>query len=160
MLEKGIYELVTQDAGVLASVARQFDDTPCVFWNQQIKGTPKPSLVMTRVTTRDVYSASGSSGLSFVNFQFDGYGMTAYDAQAVSLAVRNLLKSFRGNLPDTDATPVLGCVITQQGDFPAEQGGKNFVFRQKIEVTFQVRDTFLPVSTPNNPEAVIDGGTQ
>lgn len=139
-VEKGIYELLTQDAGVLAVVETQPDNSPCVFWVLQTKGTKYPSVVITRATTRDVYSLSGSSNLRFASFQFDCYGNTYYDARAMADAVRDLLKSFSGTLPDSagsppDGTVVQGCVVTRDMDFPFEPGSKSFIYRSMLEVT-------------------------
>jgi hypothetical protein len=153
MFEKGLYELLTQDAGVSALVGSR------VYFILQPKGTIVPSVVLSIVATGDNYTFAGASGLRSALVQVDGYASSYYDSRAVSRSVRLLLENYAGNLPDAGATPVLGCIVEKDWDMPFEEGSKGFVYRALLEVRFIYSDTFLPISTPSNPEAVLDGGT-
>jgi hypothetical protein len=153
MIEKGIYKLLTADAGVSALVSNR------VYWILQPKGTSVPSIVLSIVATDDTYTFQGASGLRSALIQADCYASNYYDSRATSKAVRLLLENYRGNLPDADATSVQGCIVEKDWDMPFEEGGKSFVYRALLEVRFIYNDTYTPISTPSNPQAVVDGGT-
>jgi Protein of unknown function (DUF3168) len=145
--------LLTEDAGVASYVGDK------VFWVLAPKGKPLPYVVIQRVATDTVYDLQGPSGLRSALYQFDCYATTYLDSRAMSLAVRNLCEGFRGNLPDADATPVSGMRCEKDFDLSYEEGAKGFVFRALLQFRIWHYDTVLPVSTPSNPEAVLDGGT-
>jgi hypothetical protein len=153
MMEKGLYMLIAQDSGVAALVNNR------VYFILQPKGTGVPSVVLSLVATKDLYDTTGCTGLREALWQVDAYAADYYSCRATSRAVRLLLESFTGNLPDADATQVIAAFIEKDWDMPYESGGKGFVFRSLLEVRLHYYDTSLPVSTPSNPEAVIDGGT-
>jgi hypothetical protein len=153
MFEKGLYELITQNAGVSALVSNR------IYFILQPKGTSVPSIVLSIIATGDTYSFKGASGLRAALIQVDAYASNYYDARATSRAVRLLLENYAGNLPDADATSVLGCVVEKDWDMPYEEGQKGFVYRALLEVRMFYSDTFLPVNTPSNTEADIDGGS-
>jgi len=153
LFEKGIYELISQDSGVNALVNGR------VYWILQTKGTSVPSIVLSIVATGDTYSLNGASGLRDALIQVDAYASNYYDARATSRAVRLLLENYSGNMPDADATQVIGCVVEKDWDMPFETGAKGFVYRALLEVRMHYYDTSLPVSSPSNPYATLDGGT-
>jgi hypothetical protein len=153
VIEKGIYGLLTQATSVSALVGNR------VYYILQPKGTLVPSVVIGTVATDDVYSVAGASGLRFGLYQFDAYAADYYSCRAVSRAVRLLLENYKGNLPDADATTVLGCMIEKDWDMPYEAGQFGFVYRALLEVRFIYQDTFLPVSSPASGEGIVDGGT-
>jgi Protein of unknown function (DUF3168) len=152
-IEQGLYALLTQDPGVSALVSTS------VYWILAPKGASLPYVVLNRVATNDVYDEDGASGFRNALFQIDCYATSFYPARAISLAVRTLLESYRGNLPDVNATPVSAVITEKDWDMPFEEGGKGFVYRALLAFRIHHYDTSLPVSTPSNPEAVIDGGT-
>jgi Protein of unknown function (DUF3168) len=153
MFIKGLYMLLTADPGVSAIVGSR------VYFILQPKMTLVPSLVLSCVSTSDLYTMSGITGFREGQWQIDCYASDYYSASGLQLAVRSLLENYVGNLPDTDATAVTATFIEKAWDMPYEQGGKNFIYRSLLGVRFHYYDTSLPVSTPSNPEAVIDGGT-
>jgi hypothetical protein len=154
MVEKGLYELLTNDAGVSALVGSS------VYFILAPKGTTLPFIVISRVATNDSYDMVGATGFRGGLFQFDCYATDFYSSRAISLAVRRLLESYQGNLPDADATPVSAVLTEKDWDMPYEEGGKGFVYRALLEFRIFFYDTTLPVNTPaSGGEAVIDGGT-
>ena len=130
-----------------------------IYFILQPKGTTVPSVVMACTSTSDTYTMQGNAGIRQGLWQFDCYAADYYSSNALQLAVRSLLENYTGNLPDADATPVLSAVVEKSWDMPYEAGQKGFIFRSLLEVRFTYYDTSLPVSTPSNPVAIIDGGT-
>lgn len=153
MFTKGLYELLTQDPGVSAIVDGR------VYFILQPKGTSVPSVILSCIATNDMYAMSGNVGLREGVWQFDCYASDYYSANALQLAVRSLLEDYTGNLPDADSTAVSACIISKSWDMPYEAGQKGFIYRALLEVRIHYYDTTLPISTPSNPEAVVDGGT-
>ena len=47
--------------------------------------------------------------------------------------MRDLLKSYKGTLPDTDSTVVAGVLQTKDWDMPYEEGAVGFVYRRMLE---------------------------
>ena len=150
---KGLYELLAADPGTSAIVGNR------IYFIHQPKGTSVPSVVMSNIATNDFYSLSGNTGLREGIWQFDCYAADYYSANALQLAVRALLENYVGNLPDAGATAVISSIITKSWDLAYEPGSKGFIFRSLLEVRMHYYDDSLPISTPSNPEAVIDGGT-
>jgi hypothetical protein len=153
MMEKGLYMLLAADPDTSAIVGSR------IYFILQPKGTIVPSIVLSLVATNDLYATTGCTGLREAVWQIDAYAADYYSARATSRAARLLLENFTGNLPDADATQVISSIISKDWDMPYEEGGKGFVYRGLLEVRMNYYDTSLPVSTPSNPEAIIDGGT-
>ena len=141
MLERGIYELLNQTSGITSLLATQPSGEPCLFIDFQIKGTSKPSVVMQVSYTSDVYSSDGANNLRFKRIQFDSYSdEDALTAIAVSDAVRNLFKSYRGTLPD--GTVVKGSIVQRDQSMPVELAAKvSVVYRRLLEIEFQYIDS-------------------
>ena len=153
MMEKGVWMLLSQDPGTSAIVGTG------IYFILQPKGTTVPSIVLSLVATNDLYATTGCTGLREAVWQVDGYAVDYYSARSVTRAVRLLLENYTGNLPDADATEVISCIISKDWDMPYEAGNKGFVYRSLLEFRMHYYDTSLPVSTPSNPVAIIDGGT-
>jgi hypothetical protein len=159
MIEKGLTQLLNQMSSLTSLLAKQPDSTPCIFWDYQTKGTKFPSVVMQVAQTTDVYSSKGANNLRFKRVQFDSYGESAFDAIGVSDTVRNLLKSYRGSLPD--GTQVTGSMVQRDQSMPPEMGSKTSVlYRRLIEIEFQYYETAVNPFVTELAEPVIDGGTQ
>lgn len=135
MIEKGLLQLLTDDAGVSALVGAK------IYWILAPKGQALPYIVVSRVTTGDTYDMDGATGLRAGLFQFDCFATDFYSARAIALTVRKLLESYRGNLPDTDATPVTAVFTEKDWDMPYEEGAKGFVFRALLEFRIWHHDT-------------------
>lgn len=153
MIEKGLLKLLEQDADVSALVGTG------VYWILAPKGKPLPYVVLSRVTTGDTYSMAGATGLRDAVFQVDCFATDYYSARGVAFAVRMLLESYKGNLPDAESTSVSSVMTEKDWDMPYEEGAKGFVYRALLEFRVWHYDTGLPISTPAGGEAVIDGGT-
>ena len=135
MLEQGLFELLTQNEGVHALVGT------AVYWILAPKGTALPYVVVTRVDTDDAYNFAGATGARDAIFQVDCFASDYYSSRALSLAVRQLLESYTGNLPDTNATPVIGVMTEKDWDMPFEEGAKGFVYRAMLEFRIWHYDT-------------------
>jgi hypothetical protein len=152
-VENGLFMLLTEDAGVSAQVASR------VYWILPPKGATLPYLVLSRSATTDTYNFQGATGLRDGLFQIDVYASDYYSARSISQVVRQLLESYIGNMLDTNATAVIGSMVEKDWDMPFEEGGTGFVYRCLLEISIHYYDSSLPVSTPSNPIALIDGGT-
>src|SRR6267154_5996077 len=102
-MEKGLYELLTTDTGVSALVASR------VFYILAPKGAVVPYIVISRVTSSEGYDMGGTTGKREALFQFDCYAADFYSSRAISAAVRQVLKHYRGTLGDS--TPVSAVFI-------------------------------------------------
>ena len=131
--------LLTADSGVSAIVGNR------IYYILQPKGTIVPSLVLSCVSTRDLYSMSGITGLREGQWQIDCYASDYYSASGLQLAVKSLLENYVGNLPDTDSTAVAATFIDKCWDMPYEEGGKGFIYRSLLDVRFHYYDTSLSV---------------
>jgi hypothetical protein len=127
MIEQGLYQLITADSSI-TSLA-----TGGVYWILAPKGAIVPYIVLNRVATTDTHTVDGAIGLRGALFQVDCYATTYYAARAISVAVRSLIGSYTGNLPDTDSTDVDGIFTEKDWDMPYEEGAKGFVFRALLE---------------------------
>ena len=94
MIEQGLLQLVATDTGISTLVSGK------VYWILAPKGAAVPYVVLGRVTTKNSYDMVGDTGLREGLFQADCYATDYYDSRAISKAVWNLLKSYRGSLPD------------------------------------------------------------
>jgi hypothetical protein len=136
MIEKGLLQLVTTDSGVSALIPKDVGGTPQVYWLLAPKGAKAPYIILSRVTTKDTYDMVGDTDLREGLFQVDCYtdstsGVSGgyYACRAIADAVRDLLKNFRGALPDTDATKVQATFLDKDWDMPYQEGAKGFTFR-------------------------------
>jgi hypothetical protein len=134
-IEQGLYTMLTQDPGVSALVGTS------AFWILAPKGTTLPYIVLGRVATKDIYDETGATGFRNALFQVDCYATTFYAARAISTAVRTLLESYTGNLPDINETAVSAVFTEKDWDMPYEEGGKGFVFRALLEFRIHHYDT-------------------
>lgn len=135
MLEKGLYKLLTSDAGVSALVSNR------VYFVLAPKGSILPQIVVARVATGDNYTVDGATGLRDALFQVDCYAADYYSSRVISTAVRMLLESYKGTLPDPDATPVTAVLTEKDWDMPYEEGDKGFVYRALLEFRVWHYDT-------------------
>jgi hypothetical protein len=130
-IEQGLLQLLTGNSGVTTLVGTK------VYWILAPKGNSAgaalPYIVLSRVATGDTYDMRGATGLRDGLFQFDCYATDYYSSRAISLAVRKLLESYTGNLPDTGATLVSAVLTEKDWDMPYEEGGKGWVFRALLE---------------------------
>lgn len=151
MIEKGLYELLTQDTGVSTLVGSR------VFYILAPKGSPVPFIVVSRVVTNDGYAMSGHIDLMEGLFQFDCYAADFYTSRGISAAVRALLKDYRGTL--SDGTTISASLIDKDWDMPYEEGGKGFVYRALLSFRFHYYDESLPVPPAPFVPADVDGGS-
>lgn len=134
MIEKGLLQLIASNSGVTALV------TGKVYWVLAPKGAPVPYIVLSRVTTKDSYDMVRDTGLREGLFQVDCYSADFYGSRAIAKAVWNLLKSYRGTLPDTDSTKVQATFIDKDWDMPYQEGAKGFVFRALLHFRVHFED--------------------
>jgi hypothetical protein len=153
MISKGLYMLLTQDPDTSAVVGTR------VYFVLMPKGVAVPAVVLTNITTSDLYDAAGNTGKREGLWQIDCFAANYQDAAALQSTVRNLLKDYTGNLPDASATPVIATFIEKDWDMPYEEGTKGFVYRALLEVRFHYYDSLLPDTAPSVPFGVIEGGT-
>jgi Protein of unknown function (DUF3168) len=131
-VEKGLFQLVTSNAAVQAAVGVDTNGTTRAFWDLAPQNTPMPFLIFDRVSTTDTYTMAGSTALRMGIFQITSYSDTTsggyYTARAIANLVRDLLKDFKGTLPDTDATVVQAVLTYRDFDDKYSEGGKSFTF--------------------------------
>jgi hypothetical protein len=125
-VEKGLLQLVAEDAGVDALVDGK------VYWILAPKGAAVPYVVLSTVLTKDSYAMEGVTGLREGLFQVDCYATAYYPSRDIAKAVRDLLKNFIGTLPDTDSTKVEAVFIDKDWDMPYQEGAKGFVYRAML----------------------------
>lgn len=126
-VDTGLLQLVKQDSAVNALVSGH------VFQILAPKGNQGPAalpyIIQTCIATHDDYSMSGVVGLREGLFQYDCYDTTHNEARAIAKALRDLLKNYKGTLPDSDSTQVTAVFVDKDWDMPFEEGGKSFVHR-------------------------------
>lgn len=135
-IEQGLLQFLGAAAAVRALVPNDVAGTPQIYWMLQPKGTKPPYIVLSRITTNDVYTYAGSAGIREGLFQVDCYtdskaGTSTgyYNDRKVAAAVRGVLDSFQGNLPDTDSTAVQSILTDKDFDMPYEEGATGFLFQ-------------------------------
>jgi hypothetical protein len=128
MIEQGLYQLITSDAGVKAAVGTDANGTTRAFWILAPQGATVPFLVFSRVSTGDNYDTSGPIGLRDGLFQVVCYSTTYYGSRKVAEVVRKFLENYSGTLPDTDATVVSQVFIEKDFDDRYEEGFKGFIY--------------------------------
>jgi hypothetical protein len=150
MLEIGLYQKLRDDVGIGSPPSGGVVSwvSGRVFWGRTPDNVTLPAIVMTVVTTSDLgYTYQGASGLRKKMIQFDSYATKYTDAVKVSDAIRSLLQSYSGILPD--GTSVNGCVVVGDRDMGLEPGTTGFVYRRMLEVDCYYTETFLPFITPD-----------
>lgn len=141
-VEAGIYQKLRDDPGVSSYVRGR------IFGSKAPKDATAPFIVWTVVVTEDMgYNFQGAAGLRKKRFQFDSYATKYMDSVKTSDAIRSLLQSFAGNLPD--GTPVNGCIVMRDMDFPYEPGTSGQIHRHLLEVDVIYTETFLPFVPPD-----------
>jgi len=127
MIEAGIYQYLIADPGVSSWVSGR------VFGSRLPKNCTLPAIVWTVIHTQDLgYTTQGASGLRKKAFQFDSYALAYGDSVKVSDAIRSILQSYSGILPD--GSSVNGCIITQDMDMPYEPSASGQVQRHLLSV--------------------------
>ena len=131
-VEKGLFELVTSNTGIQAAVGTDANGITRAFWNLAPQNTPMPFLIFSRVSTLDSYTMAGNTSLREGIFQIDSYADINsggyYQARSIANQVRELLKNFKGTLPDTDSTVVQAVITYKDFDDKYSEGGKSFTF--------------------------------
>lgn len=127
MIEQGLYELINADESIDALING-------VYWILAPKGAVVPYIVLSRVTTADVYTTAGATGTRSALFQVDCYATDYYTSRSIALAVRQLLESYKGTLPDADSTVVAAVFTEKDWDLNFEEGAsKGFVYRALLQ---------------------------
>lgn len=140
-VEVGIYQRLRDDAGVTAWVSGR------IFGQRMPKDATLPAIVWQVVVTEELgYHSQGASGLRKKRFQFDSYAYKYMDSVKTSDAIRSILQSYSGILPD--GSSVNGCIIARDMDFPYEPGTGGYVHRRLLEVDVIYTEEVLPFVTP------------
>jgi hypothetical protein len=130
-IETGLFQLIQTNVGIADLVDMSAGDG--LYWILAPKSKQKsvniPFIVLSWVATSDTIAMAGDAGFRNALLQIDCYGSTYYESKAVADAVRALLKSYHGTLPDTDSTIVAGVLQTKDWDMPYEEGSVGFVYR-------------------------------
>jgi hypothetical protein len=158
-IEQGLFQLIQSDPTTASLVS--MTNGKGVYWVLAPKtgsSTALPNIILFRDSTNDTITMDGDLGFRNTLFQIDCYASDYYTSRAVAQAVRNLLKSFSGQLPDVQGTVVGGVFQTKDWDMPYEEGGVGFVFRAMLEFRIWYYETPLPVQPVEGEPPVIDGG--
>lgn len=161
-IEQGLLQLLGADAGVTALVPNDVAGTPQVYLGAAPKSAKTPFIVLSRVGTTDTYTMDGPisqrSGLFQVScFTDSTTGVTNgyYTSRAISLAVRQVLQSYRGNLPDTQSTAVTAVFTEKDWDMPYEEGSKGYVFHALLQFRVWYLESSFAVPTSPDLELII-----
>jgi hypothetical protein len=160
-IEKGLFQLIQTDPTTSSLVNMAKGNG--VYWVLAPKAVGSktldlPYIVLDRVATSDTITMQGDIGFRNALFQVSCYASDYYTSRTVAQAIRNLLKSYKGNLPDVSSTAVAGVLQTKDWDFQYEEGGVGFIWRAMLEFRIWYYDSSLPVTPTSNGPAVIDGG--
>jgi hypothetical protein len=140
-VEAGVYQKLRDDPAVGSYVSGR------IFGSRMPKDATLPAIVWTIVLTDDMgYHYQGASGLRRKRFQFDSYAKKYMDSVKTSDAIRAVLESFAGVLPD--GTPVNGCIVVRDMDFPFEPGTSGYIQRRLLEIDVIYTETFVPFVPP------------
>jgi hypothetical protein len=154
-IEKGLFQLIQSDATVASYVT--MTGGKGLYWVLVPKGSAYPCIVLSWIGTLDTIAFSGDLGLRNGLLQIDCYSSQYYNSKDIADAVRDVLKSYKGTLPDVDSTAVAGVLQTKDWDMPYEEGAVGFVYRALLEFrVWYYDDTFIVDG--NNGIIVIDGG--
>jgi hypothetical protein len=147
MIEQGLFKLLTASPSITALIPNDAGGTPQVYWDLAPKGAKTPYIVLERLATSDVYAMAGATGLRAGLFAAHcfadskaGVSSGYYFSRAISSAARSVLSSHRGNLADTDATPVLAVFVEKDKDMQYEEGSTGFVFHAYLEFRIWYRE--------------------
>jgi hypothetical protein len=124
-VEKGLFQLVQSNAGIASLVTTTNGNG--VYWILAPKAATFPLIVLSRVATDDTIAMAGDLGFRGALFQVDSYAGDFYTSRAVAAAVRELLESYKGTLPD--GTVVDAVLQEKDWDFPYEEGSVGFIYR-------------------------------
>jgi hypothetical protein len=127
-IEQGLFQLVTQNAGVQSAVGVDANGIAKAFWVLAPQGAALPFLIFSRVGTTDFYDMAGATGLREGLFQVVCYSTGYYSSRAVANTIRKFLQDYVGTLPDTDATVVNAVFIEKDWDDRYEEGSKGFIY--------------------------------
>jgi hypothetical protein len=158
-IEKGLFQLIQSDPTTASLV--NMTNGAGLYWvmaPKTGKATALPNIILNRVATTDTLTMQGDVGFRNALFQIDCYAGDYLTSRAVALAIRDLLKSYSGNLPDVQSTAVGAVFQTKDWDLPYEEGGVGFVFRAMLEFRIWYYDTTLPITPVSNGNGIIDGG--
>jgi uncharacterized protein DUF3168 len=137
-IEQGLFQLIQANAGISSLVTMTGDKG--LYWILAPKAATFPLIVLGWVATTDTIAMSGDLGFRNALLQIDCYSSQYYNSRAIADAVRDLLSSYKGTLPDTDATVVAGVLQTKDWDMPYEEGSVGFVYRAMLEFRVWYRD--------------------
>ncbi len=126
MIEAGLFQLVTQDAGVQAAVGLDANGVTKAYWILAPQGSALPFLVFSKVSATDTYAMSGPIGIREGLYQIVCYATSYYGSRNVADVVRKFLADYTGALPD--GTVVKSVIVDKDWDHQYEDGGKGFVF--------------------------------
>lgn len=140
MIEQGLLQLLGQASAVTSLIPNDVAGTPQIYWMLAPKSAKLPYIVLSRTDTKDIYTTAGNTGFRRGLFQIDCYtdskaGVAAgyYFCLQIASAVRSVLESYRGNLPDVNSTAVNAVFTEKEWDMPYEEGATGFVFRRLLE---------------------------
>jgi hypothetical protein len=158
-IQQGLFQLIQSDATTASLV--NMTNGRGVYWilaPKANKVSELPVIILSRVSTSDTITMSGDAGFRNALFQVSCMAGDYYTSKLIAQAIRNLLKSYTGNLPDTASTAVAS--VTQEKDFdlPYEEGGVGFVYQAILQFRIWYYDSTLPITPVAGQPAVIDGG--
>jgi hypothetical protein len=163
-IENGLLQELAGNSGVTSILPNDVSGNPQIYWVLAPKGAKPPYVILSRVATSDLYTYQGSTGVRDGLFQVDCYsdskaGVSSgyYTARSLATAVRDVLSGFRGNLPDTNSTPVLQSLLEKDWDMPYEEGSTGFVFRVLLEFRVYYVEGALSIGPNPNFDLTIDG---
>jgi hypothetical protein len=129
MIEKGLFQLIGTAPTVQALVPADVAGTTQIYWVLAQKGAVLPYIVLSRVGTGDTYTMNGATGFRDGLFQANCFATSFYKARYICTAVRQLLDSYQGTLPDVDQTVVDAVITEKDFDLQYQEGGKGWVFQ-------------------------------
>lgn len=110
MMLDGFIALLTDNSAVNGLIAGR------IYKSVLPRGYGLPAIAIHRYGGSQEYQADGPAGTREDQIQLDCYAEDPETAQQVAEAVRTLLASFRGTLPD--GTVVQGCFLEREMDMP------------------------------------------
>lgn len=134
MLETDLYQLISQDPGVLAAA----DNANSTYLGAIPKGQPDSPAVVIQVTHTDrVTGAEGPNALLMKRVQFDSYDASYPDCVALSNAVLAAVIKLRGvALASTQIQGTIPQRDMDMGQEPSDVSTTGYTFRRLIEVDF------------------------
>jgi hypothetical protein len=147
-IEQGLFQLIQGDSNIAPLIS--FTNGKGVYWIFAPKGSSFPLIVLSRVATSDTITMSGDVGFRNALFQVSCYAADYYTSRKIAAAVRSLLESYSGNLPDSNSTQVAAVFQTKDWDMQYEEGSVGFVYKALLEFRIWYYEA--------SQELVIDGG--